>query len=212
MYRNDTICSSTHETYTAAPVVLVETNIKEYGNGHSVLFTPKTTFELVVTPSEHYKGQITAACEYNKKLLSASWLKEHKMIIHTNSNSSVVDVVQGNLNGSILNVFKSRCRILADLFKKGFKNRTMAGYRSMLSSVLPPVQHIPRWQHPYIIRLLKWVFNSRPPTAILIPAWDLPKVLDCLNAPSEHFKWSPLKYLTMKTVFFCSNLDLQMIQ
>ena len=67
MYRNDTICSSTHETYTAVPVVLVETSVKEYGNGHSVLFTPKTTFELVVTLSEHFKGQITAAFEYNKK-------------------------------------------------------------------------------------------------------------------------------------------------
>ena len=66
MFRNDTICSSTHETYTAASVVLVETSIKEYGNGHSMLVTPKTTFELVVTPSEHFKGQITSACEYNK--------------------------------------------------------------------------------------------------------------------------------------------------
>ena len=66
MYRNDTICSSTHETYTTASVVLVETSIKEYGNGHSMLVTPKTTFELVVTPSEHFEGQITSACEYNK--------------------------------------------------------------------------------------------------------------------------------------------------
>ena len=66
MYRNDIICSSSHETYTAAPVVLVETSIKKYGNGHTMLVTPKTTFELVVTPSENFKGQITSVCEYNK--------------------------------------------------------------------------------------------------------------------------------------------------
>ena len=70
---------------------------------------------------------------------------------------------------------------LADLFKKGLKYRTIAGYRSMLSSVLLPVQNIPFGQHPYIIRLLKGVFNSRPPTAALIPEWDLPKVLDLLK-------------------------------
>ena len=31
-----------------------------------MLITPKTTFELVVTQREHFKGQITSACEYNK--------------------------------------------------------------------------------------------------------------------------------------------------
>ena len=72
----------------------------------------------------------------------------------------------------------------------------------MLSSVLPPVQNIPFGQHPYIIRLLKGVFNSRPPTATLISEWDLPKVLDLLTKSHfEPLKWSPLKYLTMKTVF-----------
>ena len=113
-----------------------------------------------------------------RELLSASWRKEHKKIIHT--NCSVVGVVEEK-HGSILNCLKSRCRNLADLFKKGFKNRTIAGYRSMLSSVLPPVENSSRWQHPYTIRFLKGVFNSRPPTAILIPAWDLPKVLDLLK-------------------------------
>lgn len=40
---------------------------------------------------------------------------------------------------------------LAGLFNKGLKYRTIAGYRSMLSSVLPPVKSIPNGQHPYII-------------------------------------------------------------
>ena len=49
--------------------------------------------------------------------------------------------------------------VLADLFKRGLKYRTIAGYRSMLPSVLPPVKNIPFGQRPYIIRLLKGVFN-----------------------------------------------------
>ena len=51
---------------------------------------------------------------------------------------------------------------LTSLFDKGLKYRTIAGYRSMLSSVLPPIDNVRVGQHPYIIRLLKGVFNSRP--------------------------------------------------
>ena len=43
--------------------------------------------------------------------------------------------------------------------EEGLQYRTIAGYRSMLSSVLPPVENKPVGQHPYIIRLLKGVFN-----------------------------------------------------
>ena len=43
----------------------------------------------------------------------------------------------------------------------------------MLSSVLPPIDKVPIGQHPYIIRLLKGVFNSRPPKVKLLPDWDL---------------------------------------
>lgn len=72
----------------------------------------------------------------------------------------------------------------------------------MLSSILPPVQNTPIGQHPNIIRLLKGVFNSRPPVLKLVPEWDLPKVLDLLKKPPfEPLKSVPLKYLTWKTVF-----------
>jgi hypothetical protein len=46
---------------------------------------------------------------------------------------------------------------LTGLFTSGLQYRTIAGYRSMLSTVLPPVEKIPIGQHPYIIRLLKGV-------------------------------------------------------
>lgn len=51
----------------------------------------------------------------------------------------------------------------------------------MLSSLLPPIDNVPVGQHPYIIRLLKGVFNSRPPQVKLVPEWDLHKVLDILQ-------------------------------
>lgn len=72
----------------------------------------------------------------------------------------------------------------------------------MLSSVLPPVEQIPVGQHPYIIRLLKGVFNSRPPRVKLLPEWNLDKILEMLKKkPFEPMKKAELKFITWKTVF-----------
>ena len=51
----------------------------------------------------------------------------------------------------------------------------------MFSSVLSPFDNISVRQHPYIICLLKWVFNSRPLTITVLPDWDLHKVLGNLR-------------------------------
>ena len=72
----------------------------------------------------------------------------------------------------------------------------------MLSSVLPNIDKTPIGQHPYVIRLLKGVFNSRPPERKLLPEWDLPLVLEMLKKPPfVPLKCCRLKYLTWKTVF-----------
>ena len=91
---------------------------------------------------------------------------------------------------------------LSFLFHKGLQYRTIAGYRSMLSSVLQPVNNIPVGQHPHIVRLIKGIFNSRPPTNKLLPEWELPLVLDLLKRPPfEPLSLAPLKYLTWKSLF-----------
>lgn len=72
----------------------------------------------------------------------------------------------------------------------------------MLSSVLQPVSNLPVGQHPYIIRLLKGVFNSRPPQVKLLPEWDLKVVLTMLQrTPFEPLKEASLKLTTFKAVF-----------
>ena len=50
---------------------------------------------------------------------------------------------------------------LTFLFRKGLQYRTIAGYRSMVSSVLHPVNNFSVGQHPYIVRLIKGIFNSK---------------------------------------------------
>ncbi|MCG7876952.1 MAG: hypothetical protein N0C90_11550, partial [Candidatus Thiodiazotropha endolucinida] len=62
---------------------------------------------------------------------------------------------------------------LSSLFQVGLKYRTISGYRSMLSVMLPQINGYPVGQHPDIIRLLKGVFNSRPPVKQRVPEWDL---------------------------------------
>ena len=91
---------------------------------------------------------------------------------------------------------------LTELFNNGLQYRTIAGYRSMLSAVLHPIGNIPVGQHPYIIRLLKGVFNSRPPSVRILPEWDLPVVLDMLQKqPFEPLSKASLKITTFKTIF-----------
>ena len=91
---------------------------------------------------------------------------------------------------------------LAYLFESGLQYRTIGGYRSMLSAVLPPVQNCPIGKHPHICRLIKGVFHSRPPKVKLLPEWDLETVLNALEKdPFEPQDKASLKFLTLKTVF-----------
>ena len=72
----------------------------------------------------------------------------------------------------------------------------------MLSAGLQPIGHVPVGQHPYIIRLLKGVFNSRPPTVRILPEWDLQLVLDMIQKhPFEPMGKASLKFTTFKTIF-----------
>lgn len=91
---------------------------------------------------------------------------------------------------------------LTHLYHKGLQYKTISGYRSMLSAVLPQVDNHKVGQHPYVILLLKGVFNSRPPSVRLLPEWDLLKVLDSLQKkPFEPLHKAQLKVVTLKTVF-----------
>ena len=136
-----------------------------------------------------------------RKLLAQSWRsgtqKDYKSKFrkfHSWCIEREIDPYNANLENCV--------NFLTDLYDKGLRYRTIAGYRSMLSSVLAPIDKTLVGQHPYIIRFLKGVYNSRPPVRKLLPEWDLPLVLDMLRQPPfEPLKSSNLKYLTWKTVF-----------
>ena len=68
---------------------------------------------------------------------------------------------------------------------------------SRTPTILPRVEGFPIGQHPHIIRLLKGIFNERPPLKKLVPEWDLCLVLGCLRKPPfEPLKDASLKHVT----------------
>ena len=87
---------------------------------------------------------------------------------------------------------------LAHLFKLGYQYRSINVHRSALSSTLKPIENFPDGQHPLVKRLMKGVFNTRPPVPSLCPTWSLVKVLNVLKDRSP-LKSLDLKCLTLKT-------------
>ena len=86
---------------------------------------------------------------------------------------------------------------LAFLYESGKQYRTICVYRSMLSNVLSPVDGKNIGEHPSVLRLLKGLFNTRPPKKQLVPEWDLELVLKVLKGtPFEPMRKAPLKLVT----------------
>lgn len=92
-------------------------------------------------------------------------------------------------------------------------------HRSALSSTLKPIEGYQVGQHPLVKRLMRGVFNTRPPVKKLCESWSVLKVLQLLKT------WSPattldLKCLTLKTLMLlalatakrCSSLSLLTIK
>jgi hypothetical protein len=88
---------------------------------------------------------------------------------------------------------------LGRLFKRGLEYNTVCGYRSAISAYHVPVDGLKVGQHPTLVRLIRGVFNQRPPVRTLAPSWDLETVLRKLRGPPfEPFLDVPLKWASRK--------------
>lgn len=170
------------------------------GNGDNI--TPQSS-DTRVDSMAIVNRRFTAAgfSERTRELLAASWRKGTKRDYNSKFKQFNSWCSERNVD-SYSATLKDCADFLTFLFDKGLKYRTINGYRSMLSSILPAVEKCPIGQHPYIIRLLRGVFNERPPVKMLIPEWDLSIILGCLREkPFEPLKKAALKYLAWKTCF-----------
>ena len=88
---------------------------------------------------------------------------------------------------------------LADLHKQGYKYRSLNSYRSAISSVHEKVDGHSVGEHPMVSRLMKGVFNDRPPLPKYTSTWKVETVLNYLESLGDNDKLS-LTQLTWKTV------------
>ena len=88
---------------------------------------------------------------------------------------------------------------LSYLFSQNKKYRTISSARSMLSSTLSPIDGFPVGKHPMVVRLLKGVYNLRPPNKSIFPVWSVKKVIEMLSSWPQN-KQLTLKQLTLKCV------------
>ena len=88
---------------------------------------------------------------------------------------------------------------LTKQFLSGSQYSSLNITRSALSAVIPTLEGVTVGSHPLVKRLMKGVFNLRPPKARYSHTWDVTVVLDYLRTlgPNEGLS---LKKLTMKLV------------
>ena len=139
--------------------------------------------------------------EEAQSLLTASWRKGTQRD-YTSKYAKFCSWCDSKQINPFAATLSHAIEFLTYLFKEGLQYRTIAGYRSMLSAVLEPVEGVSIGQHPLICRLIRGIFNTRPPKVKLLPEWDLPKVLNMLEKhPFEPLGKISLKLLTLKTIF-----------
>ena len=97
------------------------------------------------------------------------------------------------------NPFSGPVSAVANFFASLYQDSVNA-YRTAISSVHEKVDGVQVGQHPVITRLIKGVFNERPPVPRYSNTWDVQKVLSHLESLGQSESLS-LKALSLKTVF-----------
>ena len=88
---------------------------------------------------------------------------------------------------------------LAELFQQGYQYSSINVYRSSISTTHERVEGYPIGQHPTVIRLMKGVFNKRPPLPKYTHTWDVSKVTSYISSLDDNANL-PLKLLSFKLV------------
>ena len=81
---------------------------------------------------------------------------------------------------------------LTSEFLQGKEYRTINSYRSAVSMTHSPIDGVVVGKHPLVSRLLKGIYNRRPPQPRYFTTWDVAAVLDHIRS------WGPTKSLCKK--------------
>ena len=99
------------------------------------------------------------------------------------------------ISGPVTNI----ANFLAELYSAGYQYNSLNSYQSAISSVHEKIDRYNTGQHPTIVRLLKGVYNDRPPLPRYSSTWNVQTVLDHLVALGDNDKLN-LKQLSYKAV------------
>ena len=139
------------------------------GKGKSISPRPEISeFDGMAVVDRHFSAK--GFSEETRKLLALSWRKGTRKDYTAKFKQFSMWCTERKVDPFLASL-NDCADFLTSLFQRGLKYRTINGYRSMLSSFLPPIDNCPIGQHSYIIRLLKGEFNERPPVKRLIPNW-----------------------------------------
>ena len=86
---------------------------------------------------------------------------------------------------------------LSELFEDGLQHRTINSIRSAVSMTHDQVEGVPIGQHPLVTRLLKGVYNLRPPQPRYSDTWNVDMVIQHLQSLGNNSKLT-LKVLGQK--------------
>ena len=88
---------------------------------------------------------------------------------------------------------------LAELYEQGLQHRSINTIRSAVSMTHKSVEGLPVGQHPLVTRLLKGVYNQRPPMPRYTSTWDVDVVTKHIVSMGRN-EDLPLKHLSRKLV------------
>jgi len=91
------------------------------------------------------------------------------------------DWCRGRDRDPMSNSLDSILSFLADCSSSGSAYRSINVHRSMFSSTLPQVEGFDIGKHPLVTRLMRGIFNTRPPAAKYTSMWDVNVVLRYLT-------------------------------
>ena len=129
-------------------------------------------------------------------LLLASWLQKSSKSYDSLLGSAWVDWCNQQHLDPVSGPISEVINFLAYLFKEGYQYCSLNAYCSAISSVHEKADGYEVEQHPLVSRLLKGVFNQRPPKPCYEVTWDV-KVLNYIDSLGESDSLS-LQVLTWK--------------
>ena len=95
---------------------------------------------------------------------------------------------------------------LAGVFKEGLQYRSINTIRSAISMTHDHIEGTPIGKHPLVTRLLKGIYNSRPPQPRYSATWDVDVVIRYLKTMGENDTLS-LKQLSQKLALLMALVD-----